>query len=137
MALNVAMDLEPFSRIDPCGYAGLQTVDLRTWAWPPTSTPRRRGWPRHSGGDDAEDWSERLARRPRRRLALYRTAGLRGSGEDNPAEDLAGRHRALLEIATASPLGVPLLVTSIEDGDRMHGEVHALLRSPSNAWPHG
>jgi len=30
LALNVAMDLEPFSRIDPCGYAGLQTVDLRT-----------------------------------------------------------------------------------------------------------
>jgi lipoyl(octanoyl) transferase len=23
VALNVAMDLEPFSRIDPCGYAGL------------------------------------------------------------------------------------------------------------------
>jgi len=30
VALNVAMDLEPFTRIDPCGYAGLQTVDLRT-----------------------------------------------------------------------------------------------------------
>ena len=30
VALNVAMDLEPFSRINPCGYAGLQTVDLRT-----------------------------------------------------------------------------------------------------------
>ncbi len=29
VALNVAMDLEPFSRINPCGYAGLQTVDLR------------------------------------------------------------------------------------------------------------
>ena len=29
VALNVAMDLEPFSRIDPCGYAGLLTVDLR------------------------------------------------------------------------------------------------------------
>ena len=29
LALNVAMDLEPFSRINPCGYAGLQTVDLR------------------------------------------------------------------------------------------------------------
>jgi lipoyl(octanoyl) transferase len=29
VALNVAMDLEPFTRIDPCGYAGLQTVDLR------------------------------------------------------------------------------------------------------------
>jgi lipoyl(octanoyl) transferase len=28
VALNVAMDLEPFSRIDPCGYPGLQTVDL-------------------------------------------------------------------------------------------------------------
>ena len=28
VALNVAMDLEPFERIDPCGYAGLQTVDL-------------------------------------------------------------------------------------------------------------
>jgi lipoyl(octanoyl) transferase len=28
VALNVAMDLEPFTRIDPCGYAGLKTVDL-------------------------------------------------------------------------------------------------------------
>ncbi|MFZ9967814.1 MAG: lipoyl(octanoyl) transferase LipB [Steroidobacteraceae bacterium] len=30
VALNVAMDLEPFSRINPCGYAGLRTVDLRS-----------------------------------------------------------------------------------------------------------
>ena len=30
VALNVGMDLEPFSRINPCGYAGLQTVDLST-----------------------------------------------------------------------------------------------------------
>jgi len=30
VALNVEMDLEPFSRINPCGYAGLQTVDLST-----------------------------------------------------------------------------------------------------------
>jgi lipoyl(octanoyl) transferase len=30
VALNVAMDLEPFGRIDPCGYAGLATVDLAT-----------------------------------------------------------------------------------------------------------
>ena len=30
VALNVAMDLEPFSRINPCGYAGLQTLDLST-----------------------------------------------------------------------------------------------------------
>ena len=30
MALNVAMDLSPFDGIDPCGYAGLRTVDLST-----------------------------------------------------------------------------------------------------------
>jgi lipoyl(octanoyl) transferase len=30
VALNVAMDLSPFSRIDPCGYKGLATVDLST-----------------------------------------------------------------------------------------------------------
>lgn len=30
VALNVAMDLQPFQRINPCGYPGLQTVDLST-----------------------------------------------------------------------------------------------------------
>ncbi len=30
LALNVAMDLEPYTRINPCGYAGLPTLDLRT-----------------------------------------------------------------------------------------------------------
>jgi len=30
VALNVAMDLDPFARINPCGYAGLRTVDLAT-----------------------------------------------------------------------------------------------------------
>ena len=30
VALNVAMDLEPYSRINPCGYQALQTVDLST-----------------------------------------------------------------------------------------------------------
>ena len=30
VALNVAMDLSPFERINPCGYAGLRTVDLST-----------------------------------------------------------------------------------------------------------
>mgnify|MGYP003821547955 CR=1 FL=1 len=30
VALNVAMDLSPYTRINPCGYAGLQTVDLAT-----------------------------------------------------------------------------------------------------------
>jgi lipoyl(octanoyl) transferase len=30
VALNVGMDLSPFSGINPCGYAGLRTVDLRS-----------------------------------------------------------------------------------------------------------
>lgn len=30
LALNVDMDLSPFSGINPCGYAGLPTVDLRS-----------------------------------------------------------------------------------------------------------
>ena len=30
LALNVAMDLEPFDAINPCGYAGLRTVDMAT-----------------------------------------------------------------------------------------------------------
>jgi lipoyl(octanoyl) transferase len=38
VSLNVAMDLSPYGRINPCGYAGLQTIDLAllgvnaTWA---------------------------------------------------------------------------------------------------------
>lgn len=30
LALNVAMDLEPFERINPCGFAGLPVTDLRS-----------------------------------------------------------------------------------------------------------
>lgn len=30
VALNVDMDLSPFGRVHPCGYVGLQTVDLAT-----------------------------------------------------------------------------------------------------------
>jgi len=29
LSLNVEMDLEPFTRINPCGYAGLQMTDMR------------------------------------------------------------------------------------------------------------
>jgi lipoyl(octanoyl) transferase len=32
MALNVDVDLEPFSRINPCGYANLQMTDLKRLA---------------------------------------------------------------------------------------------------------
>ncbi|MGZ5787733.1 MAG: lipoyl(octanoyl) transferase LipB, partial [Ramlibacter sp.] len=30
VALNVAMDLTPFAWINPCGYEGLKTVDMKT-----------------------------------------------------------------------------------------------------------
>jgi lipoyl(octanoyl) transferase len=30
VSLNVAMDLAPFSWINPCGYSGLKTVDMRS-----------------------------------------------------------------------------------------------------------
>lgn len=30
LALNVAMDLEPFRRINPCGFQGLEVIDLAT-----------------------------------------------------------------------------------------------------------
>lgn len=30
LAFNVAMDLEPFHRINPCGYRGLEVIDLRS-----------------------------------------------------------------------------------------------------------
>jgi lipoyl(octanoyl) transferase len=47
-ALNVAMDLEPYTRIDPCGYAGLRTVDLAFCGVPA------------SWQDMAQRWAERL-----------------------------------------------------------------------------
>jgi lipoyl(octanoyl) transferase len=39
IALNVAMDLEPFERIHPCGYAGLQVTDLARAAGGPPPYP--------------------------------------------------------------------------------------------------
>ncbi|SFF61581.1 lipoyl(octanoyl) transferase [Duganella sp. CF458] len=30
VSLNVGMDLAPFTRINPCGYAGLETIDMRS-----------------------------------------------------------------------------------------------------------
>ena len=34
LAFNIAMDLEPFSRINPCGYAGLEVVALHDLGGP-------------------------------------------------------------------------------------------------------
>ncbi|MCW8108627.1 lipoyl(octanoyl) transferase LipB [Alteromonas ponticola] len=38
LALNVHMDLSPFTRINPCGYAGLEMVDLHTLNGPSSLT---------------------------------------------------------------------------------------------------
>ncbi|MDE2564528.1 MAG: lipoyl(octanoyl) transferase LipB [Burkholderiales bacterium] len=56
LALNVAMDLEPYDRIDPCGYPGLRTLDLR-------SLGVQASWP---------DVAAALARALQRRLAPAR-----------------------------------------------------------------
>lgn len=37
LALNIAMDLTPFLRINPCGYAGMEMTQLRQWR--PSATP--------------------------------------------------------------------------------------------------
>ena len=42
LSLNVAMDLTPFARINPCGYAGLAVTDLRTLA-PTAAEPAQIG----------------------------------------------------------------------------------------------
>ncbi len=51
LAVNVAMDLEPFSRIDPCGYPGLEVTDLRSQGNGPADL-----------GAFADDLGERLRR---------------------------------------------------------------------------
>lgn len=37
VALNVDMDLSPFARINPCGYAGLQMTQLQDWVAQPVT----------------------------------------------------------------------------------------------------
>lgn len=58
LALNIAMDLEPFSRIHPCGYEGLATIDLDTLGV-------KLGWDAAAAG---------LAERLERQLALPENA---------------------------------------------------------------
>ena len=43
LALNINMDLTPFQRINPCGYAGMEMTQMRQWqpaASPETVAPR-------------------------------------------------------------------------------------------------
>ncbi len=42
LSLNVDMDLEPFHRINPCGYQGLQVTSVLDLGGPPGWTPSRR-----------------------------------------------------------------------------------------------
>jgi lipoyl synthase len=72
LAINVAMDLEPFSRINPCGYAGLEMTQLS-----------ERGGPRTVGACAA-------ALEPH----LMRTLGLTAAWRDNrPVTDSRGARR--------------------------------------------
>ena len=63
VALNVAMDLSPFDGIDPCGYAGLRTVDLSTIG---VARDLGRGGP--CARREARHLSGTVTRRRRRRL---------------------------------------------------------------------
>ena len=54
MALNVDVDLEPFSRINPCGYANLELTDLK----------------RVGAGADLDEVSERLLPHLTRHLGI-------------------------------------------------------------------
>ncbi len=55
-AFNVAMDLEPFARINPCGHAGLKTVDLASLGVDVAPEEVAQVWAGHLvralGGDD-------------------------------------------------------------------------------------
>jgi len=43
MALNVSMDLEPFQRINPCGFSGLEVTDLHASGVMPNSNEAKAG----------------------------------------------------------------------------------------------
>jgi hypothetical protein len=52
------------------------------------------------------------------------------ASRENTADALSNSYRTMRSQLSASPLGVPVLVTSFEDGDRVRGEVHAMLAQP-------
>ena len=61
LALNVAMDLEPFSRINPCGFTDLQVTDLRTLGCETTTRAAGQALAPHLlrelGMDASQEWS--------------------------------------------------------------------------------
>lgn len=44
LALNVDMDLSPFTRINPCGYQGLKMTQLADWVSPPDMSTIKQQW---------------------------------------------------------------------------------------------
>ncbi|WP_245584105.1 lipoyl(octanoyl) transferase LipB [Saccharospirillum impatiens] len=44
LALNVDMDLEPFSRINPCGYQGLEMTQVADWVKAPDMAVIKQQW---------------------------------------------------------------------------------------------
>lgn len=47
LAFNVDMDLSPFQRINPCGYAGLEMIDCKTVAGPKSMDEAQRAVVKH------------------------------------------------------------------------------------------
>ena len=50
IALNAAMDLEPYSRINPCGYRGLEVVDMARFGPVPPLPELARQYAHHLAG---------------------------------------------------------------------------------------
>ncbi len=44
LALNVDMDLEPFARINPCGYQGLKMTQMADWVQTPDMNTIKQQW---------------------------------------------------------------------------------------------
>ena len=112
VSLNVAMDLAPFSWINPCGYSGLATVDMRTMgvrrgagrraaaAGRRTGTPAGHAGPqpnrttptRPPTGKQPNDFRHRYRHRPR--LQRQRQAKRRQQDLAHPDQDRADRSRS-------------------------------------------
>lgn len=63
LALNIEMDLTPFQRINPCGYAGLEMTQLSDWIVQPDDTQIRRTLVRHFVqiiGFNSVNWTKTL-----------------------------------------------------------------------------
>ncbi len=65
-------------------------------------------------------------------LLLLTFLSTQASSQENTAAALASRYQALLPQLIDKALGVPAWVSSVEEGDQLHGDVYALLNQPFN-----